>query len=83
MPGYFIDTHDDDMLVEDEDGIEFADVDEARQAALAALPDMVRDKVRDGEDQTFCASVRDEAGTVLFKATLALMGQRGPGLKPC
>lgn len=83
MPRYFIDTHDDDMLVKDEDGMEFADADEAREAALAALPDMVRDKVRDGTDRTFCASVRDEAGTVLFKATLALTGQRGPGLKPC
>ena len=83
MPRYFIDTHDDDTLVEDEEGQELPNAEAAWRAALAALPDMARDKVQDGKDRTFCASIRDEAGTVLYKATLSLTGKWGADQAPC
>jgi hypothetical protein len=80
MPRYFIDTHDDAVFVEDEDGQDLANAEEARMAALVALPDMARDKVGNEQERTFCACVRDETGAVIYKATLELRGQWGPGL---
>ena len=75
MPRYFIDTNDDDVFVEDEEGQDLPDAEAAREAAQAALPDMARDKMPDGEGRTFCACVRDEAGVVIYKATLTLRGE--------
>ncbi|MGH1572676.1 DUF6894 family protein [Methylobacterium sp. P31] len=75
MPRYFIDTNNDDTFVEDDEGQDLPDAEAARKAALAALPDMARDKMPDGDRRTFCASVRDEAGTVIYKATLTLAGE--------
>ncbi|MCJ2021759.1 hypothetical protein MKK84_30845 [Methylobacterium sp. E-065] len=82
MPRYFIDTNDDDTFVEDEEGQDLPDAEAARDVAQAALPDMARDKMPDGDGRTFCASVRDEAGTVLYKATLTLSASWSAGLKP-
>lgn len=75
MPRYFIDTDDNDSFVEDDEGQDLPDVEAARELAQAALPDMARDKIPDGDCRTFCASVRDEAGTVIYKATLSLHGE--------
>lgn len=72
MPRFFIDTDDDDTLVEDEDGLDLPDAEAARKVSLAALSDIARDKMQGGRNRTFCASVRDEAGTVIYKATLTL-----------
>ena len=83
MSRYFIDTNDDDTFVEDEEGQDLPDAEAARRAALAALPDMARDKVQDGKDRTFCASIRDGTGTVLFKATLTLSGKWGADQPSC
>ena len=83
MPRFFIDTHDDDMFVEDDQGLDLPNAEAAQKIALAALPDMARDRVQDGKHRTFCASVRDEAGTSLYKATLTLSGEWGAGQKPC
>lgn len=82
MPRYFIDTNDGDSFVEDEMGYDLPDAGAARDAAQAALPDMARDKIPDGDGRTFRASVRDEAGTVLYKVTLSLVGEWGAGQKP-
>ena len=83
MPCYFIDTNDDDVFVEDEEGQDLPNVEAAWQAALAALPDMAKDRLLDGKDRTFCASIRDGAGTVLYKATLSLTGKWGADQTPC
>ena len=69
--------------MEDEEGQELPNAEAAWRAALAALPDMARDKVQDGKDRTFCASIRDETGTVLYKATLSLTGKWGADQTPC
>ncbi len=75
MPRYFIDTNDDDVFVEDDEGQDLPDAQAAREAAQAALPDMARDKMPDGEGRTYFACVRDEAGAVIYKATLTLVGE--------
>ena len=75
MPRYFIDTNDDDLFVEDDEGQDLPDAEAAREAAQAALPDMARDKMPDGEGRTFYACVRDQAGVVIYKVTLTLAGE--------
>ena len=75
VPRYFIDTNDDDLFVADDEGLELLDAQAARKAAQAALPDMAQEKLPDGDDRTFCASVRDEAGEVIYKVTLTLRGE--------
>jgi hypothetical protein len=75
VPRYFIDTNDDDLFVADDEGLDLFDAHAARKAALAALPDMAQEKMPDGDDRIFCASVRDEAGEVIYEATLTLRGE--------
>ena len=75
MPRYFIDTDDDDFLLIDRDGVELDSDATARLYAQDALPDMARDKMPDGERRTFVVAVRNEAGEVIYRATLTLRGE--------
>lgn len=68
----FIDTSDDEFFVRDETGQEYADVEDAKDAAVAALPDMARDKLPDGDSRNFLALVRGEEGATLLQASLIL-----------
>ena len=75
MPLYFIDTDDGDVHHHDTEGHDLPSAQAARDAAHDALPDMARDKLPDGDKRTFSATVRDQAGTVLYAATLTLAGE--------
>lgn len=75
MPHFFIDTDDGDLPHHDDEGLDLPDVQAARNAAMSALPDMARDKLPDSDRRTFSAIVRNEAGTVLYTATLSLVGE--------
>ena len=75
MPRYFFDTNDGDMFAEDDEGLEFPDSEAARRAAVAALPDLARDKLPDGDRRDFTVSVRDEAGMIVYSASLNLNGE--------
>lgn len=75
MPRYFIDTDDDVLAVHDDQGQDFPNPVAARDMAHLILPDMVRQKMPDSDHRTFRASVRDESGTVLYVATLTLIGE--------
>ena len=72
MPRFFIDTSDQQNFVRDETGHQFEDMDAARSAAIAALPDMARDVLPDGDARTFLAIVRDNGGRTLLQASLSL-----------
>ena len=74
MPLYFIDTDDDDVLMIDEEGVELADDAAARYQALAALPDMAKDKMPDGDRRTFRVGARNEAGDIVYSAEMRLQG---------
>ncbi|WP_162560847.1 DUF6894 family protein [Methylobacterium durans] len=67
MPRFFIDSNDDDMLVEDDEGQEFRDLAAARDAAMMLFPDMARERLPDGDCRTFCISIRDERGATLYR----------------
>ena len=72
MPRFFIDTYDGHFWAEDEGGAEFRDLEAARLEAISALPEIALDRdVTDGPRE-WTASVRDEAGQVLLRATLKL-----------
>lgn len=75
MTRFFFDTDDGDFLSQDDEGMDLPDVEAARLAAMDVLPDMARDKLPDGDRRTFSVRVRNEAGTVLYSATLDLVGE--------
>lgn len=72
MPRFFIDTTNGDLFVQDDQGQSFPDLYAAKQAAVAALPDIAREELPDGDDRTFTAVVRGEDGAVLITASLHL-----------
>lgn len=75
MPRYYIDTDDDVLPVRDDTGQDFTHVGQARNLAQRALREMAQQQVPDGERRVFRASVRDEGGTILYVATLTLVGE--------
>ncbi len=45
MPRYFIDTHDGDLFLKDEEGLDLHGLQEARVQAQGALADLAREKI--------------------------------------
>ena len=58
----------------DDEGLDLPHAEAAREAALAILPDMARDKMPGGNQRVLSATVRDDGGTVIYSATLSLRG---------
>ena len=79
VPRYYFDTDDDDQAHVDDEGTILPSDEHARKHAQDALPDMARDKMPDGNERRFVATVRDEAGRVIYQVTLTL---KGKGLEP-
>ncbi|WP_336489296.1 DUF6894 family protein [Methylobacterium nigriterrae] len=75
MPRFFIDTDDGDLHVRDDEGQDLPDRAAAREIAIDVLPDMARSELPDGDRRTFTSSVRDESGTVIFRASLSLVAE--------
>ena len=73
MARYFFDTHD-SQPAQDQDGLEFDDREAALKAALAALPDMLRERDLGSLRDELAITVRDEQGP-LFTTTLKLLTQ--------
>jgi hypothetical protein len=63
MPRYFLDFQDGPVWLEDEEGQEYDTLRAARDAAIAALPDIGREGPPSEGKRTFVAFVRDEQGT--------------------
>ena len=74
-PCYFIDTSDGEHLFVDYEGHRFTDDEAAQLYVLQALPDMARRSLREGDQQTFSAAVRNEAAEVIYRATLTFKGE--------
>lgn len=60
------------------EALELAGPKEARDAVLAAFPDMVRDIMPDGDKRTMRVSATDDTGATVYSATLMLDGRWGP-----
>jgi hypothetical protein len=72
MPRSFFDTHDGDHLVTDDEGLELDGLASVQAETLAALADIARGAVPKAHREAMIVSVRDEAGQVVFRATLSL-----------
>ncbi|KQO94633.1 hypothetical protein [Methylobacterium sp. Leaf91] len=75
MARYFFDVHDGGLHQFDEQGSEFATLDEVRQQAMRLLPDVARDHAKpEGERLAFTVVVSDEDHRPVYSATLSLVG---------
>jgi hypothetical protein len=72
MPRFYIDTDDGNLPVIDEDGAEYRDLASAEDEAMRTLPEMVQSRHPARNWREISATVRDEAGVVCFRASLAL-----------
>ncbi len=75
MHRYFFDIDDDDRLVRDDEGLMLTSDEAARKQALAALPGITGEHLPDGDRRTFVVAIRNEAGEVIYRATLSLKGE--------
>lgn len=76
MPRYFFDIIDNGRLTSDDFGMELDSFEEARDQAVAILPDLARDELPDGESHSFACHVRDEDGIVVYRGQLTYQGER-------
>lgn len=76
MPHYFVDFQDGDKLQHDDDGMHVENFDQARDGAIRMLPQVAKEELPDGEHRRFAATIRDESGTILYRATLTFHGER-------
>ena len=74
MPLFYFDIYDDGKLARDEFGVELDSLYEAREQAIALLPDLARDGLPDGDSHDFTAVVRCTGGRVRYEATLSFRG---------
>nr|WP_137830241.1 hypothetical protein [Methylobacterium sp. L1A1] len=72
MPRYFIDFQDGTLWLKDDEGQEYESLRAARDAAIAALPDIGREDPPHNGKRDFVAFVRDEEGTELCTVRLNL-----------
>lgn len=82
MPRYFFDTYDGNRFIPDHEGLELRDLTAAERETRKALPDMARDALPDGDQQTFVVNVRNEAGHVVLRAALSLVVENFPEEPP-
>lgn len=72
MPFYYFDIDDGHELTRDDTGVEFADLQAARDAAISILPEVAREILPDGDMREIVSTLRDESGRNVFRATLSL-----------
>lgn len=78
MVRFFFDFSDDGRAMRDVDGHDCESADTARLEVLRALPEVLLHDPRDADEREVTCSVRDERGTVLYRASVTLKGQRSP-----
>ena len=76
MPRYFFDIHNDGQRMQDDEGSLLRDDRAAECEAIGALQEMSQSLILKNNQGELQASVRDEAGAVIFQSTLALRSER-------
>ncbi|AWN39557.1 DUF6894 family protein [Methylobacterium durans] len=76
MPRYYLDLHDEQSTTRDTVGIECADGDAVGVMANRLLAEVAAHEPIIAGQKTLLASVRDEAGHVVYASTLNLTGTR-------
>lgn len=72
MRRYYFDIDDGEHVTHDDEGHAFASRQAVREAAIGALPELVRDQLPCGDRRDFIVKVRDQEGRYVFQARLAL-----------
>lgn len=78
MTRFYFDTHDGDRTERDTEGVELPDEARARVEAKAALTDMARDHLSNGNHMDFRVTVRNEAGQEIYSASLVMDARLTP-----
>ena len=65
MPRYFFDTYDDDTVIEDDIGVECADLDEVKAVAAVSLAELARDVLPSSIKRHLSVKVHDGPNPVL------------------
>ena len=76
MPLYFFDVTDTGQTSRDDEGAEFATVEQARREALRALGGIARDELAKGGDREFMIRIRVANGPPILSASLSLRVQK-------
>ena len=76
MPRYYFDSIENGRTLRDEEGLELADVEEARIEALKALGGIVKDSMPNGDTAQFAIAVRDGTPDPVITAVLSLSVER-------
>ncbi|RYF15478.1 MAG: hypothetical protein EOO77_13365 [Oxalobacteraceae bacterium] len=80
MPRFFIDYQDANQSHFDSMGSRLPSLAQARVEALGAFPEITKGMITDGMEQTFTATVRDESGMPVYRATLKFTGECVPSV---
>lgn len=72
MPLYYFDIDNGARSTRDDTGLECANRDQIRSHAIGTLAEIANAELPDGDDVDFVVRVRDETGTQVFRAWLAL-----------
>ena len=65
MPLYFFDTRDNDVFIEDDVGVELADMERVKEQAAVSLAEFARDVLPGSVRRDLAVEVRDERRAVL------------------
>jgi hypothetical protein len=70
MPRFYFDVRDGDRFIRDEDGLDYSNIEAARDAATVALAEMAKDALPRAERHHIAIEVRDGAKQPLLIAGL-------------
>lgn len=65
MPRYYFDTRDDDLFIEDDEGLDLPDLDAARAQAAKGLAEMAIDVLPSSIQRDMAVEVRDQRQLLL------------------
>ena len=74
MPRYFADTHENGVLLRDDEGAELRGPEEARHIALETIADMAQAKILDGGRDHVQIDIRDAGQRVIYSVAVTLAG---------
>ena len=72
MPRFYFDVRDGEYVQKDDQGVELYGIQDAKDHALRALPDIARDEMPDRNRREFVIEVKDENGRAVLTARLSL-----------
>jgi hypothetical protein len=76
MPRFFFDIHDGEKFTPDREGLDLEGLEAAMEEAKRTLPDIVSEKMPDGNRRDFTVDVKDVAGRIVWRVTLSLVVER-------